>query len=88
MGIQEVRVKSMDETKAQDLIEFPCHYQFKAVGDAGDEFKQGIIDSVNKYIAISTNSVKSRPSGKGTINRSPFWSPFIIISNSPISMLK
>lgn len=55
----------MDETKAQDLIEFPCHYQFKAVGDAGDEFKQGIINSVNKYIAISTNSVKSRPSGKG-----------------------
>jgi uncharacterized protein len=56
----------MDETKKQDLIEFPCHYQFKAVGDGGKEFKQGIVNSVNKIVEVSTDSVKSRPSGKGT----------------------
>lgn len=56
----------MDKKNPQDLIEFPCHYQFKAVGNAGDEFKQGIVNAVNKYVEISTDSVKNRPSGKGT----------------------
>lgn len=56
----------MDKTKTEDLIEFPCQYQFKAVGTASDDFRQGIVSSVKKYVEISTDSVKSRPSGKGT----------------------
>lgn len=56
----------MDKKNPQDLIDFPCHYQFKAVGKAGNEFKQGIVAAVKKYVEISADSVKSRPSGKGT----------------------
>ena len=56
----------MCKTNPEDLLEFPCHYQFKAMGLAGDQFKHGIVAAVSKYAAVSANAYKSRPSGKGT----------------------
>jgi len=50
----------------KDLIEFPCHYQFKAMGAAGDDFKEAVIAAVDKYSSVSLDSVRCRPSGKGT----------------------
>jgi putative lipoic acid-binding regulatory protein len=56
-------MKKVDPT---DLIEFPCHYQFKAMGLAGVDFLQAIIAAVDKYVAVPKDAVRSRPSGKGT----------------------
>lgn len=49
----------------EDLMEFPCHYQFKAVGTAGDTFQQAIVAAINQYVPVAEDSVRSNPSGKG-----------------------
>lgn len=49
----------------ETLLEFPCHYQFKAVGTAGDEFRDGVVAVISELVAVSADAVKSRPSGKG-----------------------
>ena len=58
--------KTMGKTDPKDLIEFPCHYQFKAMGLAGTEFRQAIINAIAKHAAVVEDAVRSRPSGKGT----------------------
>lgn len=57
----------MDEKhNPEDLIEFPCHYQFKAVGQSGPEFEQAVIAAVKKYSDLSLDAVNVRPSSKGS----------------------
>ncbi len=57
----------MTEKKTpQDLLEFPCHYEFKAVGVAGEAFKQSVLAAAKKHVAVSADAVRSRVSGKGT----------------------
>jgi len=56
----------MTKTDPKDLIEFPCHYQFKAMGLSGDEFKDAVIAAVDKHVSVSADGVRCRPSGKGT----------------------
>lgn len=56
----------MKKTDAEDLLDFPCHYQFKAMGLAGEEFKCSIVAAVDKYVAVPVDAVRCRPSGKGT----------------------
>ncbi|SHJ57973.1 hypothetical protein SAMN02745165_02707 [Malonomonas rubra DSM 5091] len=57
----------MSEKKnPEDLLEFPCHYEFKAVGMAGDLFKQAVMAAADKHVAVSADAVRSKPSGKGT----------------------
>jgi len=53
------------QVKPEDLLEFPCHYQFKAVGLAGEDFKQGIVAAVERHTPVNLDAVRSRPSGKG-----------------------
>lgn len=55
----------MNSTDPKDLFEFPCHYQFKAVGLAGTVFNQAIISAISKYAEVTLDAVRSRPSGKG-----------------------
>jgi len=50
----------------QELLAFPCHYEFKAVGMAGKAFQQAIVSAAGKHVKISADSVRSKPSGKGT----------------------
>ncbi|NOY13279.1 MAG: DUF493 domain-containing protein [Deltaproteobacteria bacterium] len=50
---------------AEDLLEFPCRYQFKAVGVAGAAFKRAIVAAVEQQVAVPADSVRSRPSGQG-----------------------
>jgi len=50
----------------EDLLDFPCHYQFKAVGVAGELFQREVVAAVRCHVPVSVDSVKSRPSGKGT----------------------
>ena len=56
----------MKKTDPKDLLEFPCHYQFKAMGLAGDKFKGSVIAAVEKHVCVSLDGVCTRPSGKGT----------------------
>ncbi|MDA3903695.1 MAG: DUF493 domain-containing protein [Desulfuromusa sp.] len=50
----------------KDLLEFPCLFQFKAMGLAGDTFKHAIVAAASKYVVVAQDAVKCRPSGKGT----------------------
>jgi len=56
----------MKKTDPEDLIEFPCHYQFKAMGLAGTDFRQAVIAAIDKHVAVAEDAVRTRPSGKGT----------------------
>ena len=56
----------MKKKDAEDLLDFPCHYQFKAMGLAGEEFKHAIVAAVDKYVTVAEDAVRCRPSGKGT----------------------
>ncbi len=56
----------MTKTDPKDLLEFPCHYQFKAMGMAGDSFKKSVLAAVEKHASVSLDGVRYRPSGKGT----------------------
>ncbi|HEX9777670.1 MAG TPA: DUF493 domain-containing protein [Geopsychrobacteraceae bacterium] len=47
------------------LLEFPCHYQFKAVGMAGDAFRDAVVATIAHHVAVAADAVRSRPSGKG-----------------------
>jgi len=54
-----------DQPKPEELLEFPCHYQFKAVGLAGEAFRQSVVASVHRHAAVGSDAVRCRPSGKG-----------------------
>lgn len=55
-----------EKQNPEDLLEFPCQYQFKAVGAAGQPFIDAIVQAINKHSAVNQDAVRSRPSGKGT----------------------
>ena len=55
-----------DKQNPEDLLEYPCQYQFKAVGAAGESFKNAIVHAIGQHAAIAKDAVKSRLSGKGT----------------------
>lgn len=52
---------------SQELMEFPCHFEFKAFGPGGDE--SSFIDQVEAAVAsivqVSRQAMKSRPSSGG-----------------------
>jgi putative lipoic acid-binding regulatory protein len=50
----------------RDLLEFPCHYQFKAVGLAGEKFKRAVYAAVSRHASVSQDALRCRSSGKGT----------------------
>jgi putative lipoic acid-binding regulatory protein len=51
---------------SEELLEFPCHYTFKAVGLSGETFLSGITSAVKRHAVLSQDAVLIRPSGKGT----------------------
>lgn len=55
----------MSPRDPKDLMEFPCHYQFKAVGPAGDQFYREVLEAVGRHSTLHDDAVRSRPSGKG-----------------------
>lgn len=54
-----------ERKKPEDLLEFPCHYTFKAVGDGNACFVTQIIAAVRRHAAVSQDAVHVRPSSKG-----------------------
>ena len=55
-----------EKKNPEELLEFPCHYEFKAVGIAGNAFKQAVLAAVNRHANVPADAVRTRPSGKGT----------------------
>lgn len=54
-----------DQQRPEDLLEYPCQYQFKAVGAAGEVFKNSIYSAVSQHAVVAMDAVHSRASGKG-----------------------
>ena len=50
----------MEQTDVESLLEFPCHYQFKAMGVAGESFKRAIVAAVNQYVTVPEDAVRCR----------------------------
>ncbi len=55
----------MKDYNPEDLLDFPCCYQFKAIGRADNSFRDGIIAAVAQFTVVGEDSIMSRPSGKG-----------------------
>lgn len=50
----------------ESLWTFPVHYSLKVVGRADSEFKQSLIDIIQRYVVdFDPGSLKSKPSSKG-----------------------
>ncbi len=54
-----------EETRPEDLVDFPCDYVFKGMGPNSELFVQQVQSAVNKTVAVSIDGVKVRPSAKG-----------------------
>ncbi len=54
-----------ENCKPEDLLEFPCHFQFKALGVAGEAFSQNIVTAITLHVSVPADAVHCRPSGKG-----------------------
>lgn len=54
-----------EKTNPEDLLDFPCQYQFKVVGVAGNVFEDSVVAAISQHVTVITDSVLTRPSGKG-----------------------
>jgi len=52
---------------SQELIEFPCHFEFKAFGPGGEEslFYDQVEAAVSRVVQVSRQAMKTRPSSAG-----------------------
>ena len=56
----------MKKNNPEELLDFPCHYQFKAIGVEGDDFRVAIMAAASQFVTVTEDAVKCRPSGKGS----------------------
>ncbi len=52
---------------APDLIEFPCHFEFKAFGPGGEDslFCDKVLAAISTVVQASRQAMRSRPSSAG-----------------------
>ena len=52
---------------AQDLLEFPCHFEFKAFGPGDDDetFLAKVINAASSVVPVSRQATRSRSSSAG-----------------------
>lgn len=57
----------MKSTDQQDLITFPCHFEFKAFGpnDDDDKFFSSVQNAVSSVVPVARQAMKTRPSSGG-----------------------
>ncbi len=57
----------MAADSSQELIDFPCHFEFKAFGPGGEDssFFEQVKAAVSKIVPVSRQAMKSRPSSAG-----------------------
>lgn len=49
----------------KELFDFPCEYQFKVIGAAGDNFRHAVIATVDRHSPVVSDGVRCRPSAQG-----------------------
>ena len=52
---------------SQELMEFPCHFEFKAFGPGGEDssFFSQVESAVASVVQVSRQAMKTRPSSAG-----------------------
>lgn len=55
-----------EPTKPEDLMDFPCHYQFKAIGEGGEVFCRAVVEAITTHAPVPAEAVRSQPSRHGT----------------------
>lgn len=57
----------MAKDSSQELVEFPCHFEFKAFGPGGADspFFDQVRDAVSTIVPVSRQAMKSRASSAG-----------------------
>ena len=55
------------ESSQKELLEFPCHFEFKAFGPGDDDetFLNKVLDAISTVVPVSRQATKSRPSSAG-----------------------
>jgi len=55
------------EASQKELLEFPCHFEFKAFGPGDDDemFLSKVLDAISTVVPVSRQATKSRPSSAG-----------------------
>ena len=50
-----------------ELLEFPCHFEFKAFGPGDDDeiFLAKVLNAISTVVPVSRQAMKSRPSSAG-----------------------
>lgn len=56
-----------NKDSSQELLEFPCHYEFKAFGPGGQEsrFDDHVLAAVSSVVDASRQAMRTRPSSAG-----------------------
>lgn len=51
----------------KELLDFPCHFEFKAFGPGGDEspFADQVLKAVSRVVNASRQAMRTRPSSGG-----------------------
>ena len=54
-------------TPQKELLEFPCHFEFKAFGPGDDDetFLNKVLSAISTVVPVSRQAAKSRPSSAG-----------------------
>ena len=57
----------MKTKESRDLLEFPCHFEFKAFGpnDGNDVFMDKVQQAISRVVPVSRQAMKSRASSGG-----------------------
>ncbi|HMB16931.1 MAG TPA: DUF493 domain-containing protein [Pelovirga sp.] len=55
-----------EPSNLEDLMEFPCQYQFKAIGQGGDTFCRAVVEAIARHVLVPSEAVHSQPSRHGT----------------------
>lgn len=56
----------MRSDNPEDLLEFPCHYQFKAIGKAGEDFRRDVVQAIARRVEVPADAVRWQDSRNGT----------------------
>ncbi len=55
----------MTDKDPRDLLEFPCDYQFKAIGAAGERFRRDVCTVVSRHADAANEAVNWQESRHG-----------------------
>ena len=56
----------MDESPKEPLINFPCYFSIKVIGDAVEDFSDVVLKSINKYdVLFDSSCIEMKGSSAG-----------------------